>query len=158
MALSESRVRIALAAVAIVGLTISAYLTVVHLEGTSPVCLAGATGCGIVQASDYAELLGVPVPVIGIAGYLGVLASALLAGEPGRMLGLFAGIVGVAFSAYLTYLELWVIDAICQWCIASAVVMCMVLVLAGIRVVRWGGLPGGRAGAGEATDRQASDD
>jgi uncharacterized membrane protein len=96
-----------------------------------------------VQDSEYATLVGVPVPLIGVFGYLTVLAAALLRGDLGRFAGVFAGLVGVGFSAYLTYLELFVIDAICQWCVASAVVMSLVLAVALIRAVRFGGTGSG---------------
>ena len=76
-----------------------------------PVCLVGGKGCAAVQDSDYATLLGVPVPVIGVFGYLSVLAAAALPGDPGRFLGVFAGLVGAGFSVYLTYLELFEIEA-----------------------------------------------
>jgi uncharacterized membrane protein len=135
--MSEGRIRIALGALALLGLAIAGYLTFVHFDGGDPVCLAGGGGCSKVQESDYAELAGVPVPVIGLLGYLMVLASAGLAGDRGRMLGLFATLIGFGFSVYLTYLELFVIDAICQWCVASAVVMTLALALALTRAVRF---------------------
>jgi len=139
---SEAALRWALGLLALVGLGIATYLTIVHYEGNDPVCLVGGKGCAAVQDSDYATLLGVPVPVIGVFGYLSVLAAAALPGDPGRFLGVFAGLVGAGFSVYLTYLELFEIEAICNWCIASAVVMCMVLGIALIRAVRFGGLDG----------------
>jgi uncharacterized membrane protein len=73
-----------------------------------------------VQSSPYAKLGGVPVAIVGLAGYLAVLASLAL---PDRALTAFLALVGAGFSAYLTYLELAVIDAVCQWCVASAVIM-----------------------------------
>ena len=80
--------------------------------------------------------------MIGIFGYLGVLLSAALPGDPGRMLGVFTGLVGAGFSVYLTFLEIFEIEAICQWCVASAVIMCLVLCTALLRAVRFGGTPG----------------
>jgi len=148
--MSESRLRVALAALSVAGLAIAGYLTAVHLDGGDPVCLAGGHGCAVVQNSDYADLLGIPVPVIGLFGYLTVLLAAALPGDPGRMLGLFAALIGVGFSGYLTYLELFVIDAICQWCVASAVLMCIVLVLAALRA-RYVGFDGPSAGREPAT-------
>ena len=61
--------------------------------------------------------------MIGIAGYVLILASAAVPGEPGRFGGFVTAMIGFGFSLYLTYLELFVIDAICQWCVASAVLM-----------------------------------
>jgi uncharacterized membrane protein len=140
---SELSLRVILAALGVVGLGIATYLTIVHYEGGDPVCLAGGESCAKVQDSEYADLFGLPVPLIGIGGYLTVLAAAAMAGDRGRFLGLFAGLVGVGFSIYLTYLEIFVIEAICYWCVASAVVMTVVLGVALIRALRFGGLGGG---------------
>ena len=71
--------------------------------------------------------------VIGLVGYVAVLVSLAVAGELGRLLPVFLTLVGVGFSAYLTYVELAVIHAICQWCVASAVVMAA---LAGVSICR----------------------
>lgn len=142
----EAKLRIALAVLGLAGLAVAGYLTAVHYQGDEPVCLAGGHGCAKVQDSEYAELVGVPVPLIGLGGYLTVLLAAALPGDGGRFLGLFAGLVGVGFSAYLTYLELFEIEAICQWCVASAVIMCLVLAVALYRAVRFGGRGAGSAG------------
>lgn len=130
---AERRLRIAIGALAVVGLAISTYLTVVRIQGDSPTCVIGGS-CATVQSSAYAELAGIPVPVLGIAGYLAILVSALIPGMPGRILGLFSGLVGVGFSAWLTYVELAVIDAICTWCVTSAVVVTIAAALAIWRV------------------------
>ncbi len=134
--MSERRVCILIAVLAVAGLLMSAYLTWVHLLGLSPVCLAGNGGCEAVQSSRYAEIFGVPVATLGIGGYAGLLLSALLRGEGGALLGLFITLVSVIFSAYLTYLELFVIYAICQWCVSSAALMTAAFVLCAIRVGR----------------------
>jgi uncharacterized membrane protein len=134
---SERSARVLLTALSVAGLLMSAYLTWVHFLGVSPVCLAGSGGCEAVQTSRYAEILGVPVAVLGIAGYTGLLFSALLRGESGVLLGLFVALVSVLFSAYLTWLELFVIHAICQWCVASAILMMASFLLTVIRVRHW---------------------
>jgi uncharacterized membrane protein len=132
--LNERSVRVLLAVLSVVGLLVSAYLTWVHLLGVAPVCLAGSGGCETVQASRYAEILGVPVAALGLGAYAGLLFSVLLRGEVGVLLGLFVALVGVLFSAYLTWLELFVIHAICQYCVLSAVLMVASLALALVRV------------------------
>ena len=76
--MSERRARILLAALSVVGLLISVYLTWVHFLGVSPVCLTGSGGCEAGQTRRYAEILGVPVAMLGIASYAGLLFSALL--------------------------------------------------------------------------------
>jgi uncharacterized membrane protein len=148
--MSEARLRRVIGGLSVLGLGIAGYLTVVHYSGGDPACLAGGGGCHTVQESDYAKLVGVPVPLIGLIGYLVVLASALLAGDRGRMLGLFATLIGFGFSLYLTYLELFVIEAICQWCVASAVVMTAAFGFALWRALRYIGTDEPSAGAAPA--------
>jgi uncharacterized membrane protein len=135
--MSERSIRVLLAVLSILGLLMSVYLTWVHLAGVAPICLGGSGGCEAVQTSRYAEILGVPVAVLGIAGYAGLLLSAWLKGEVGVLLGLFVALVSVLFSAYLTWLELFVIQAICQWCVSSAILMTASLILTVIRVRDW---------------------
>jgi len=133
---SERSIRVLLAVVAVAGFLMSAYLTWVHLLGQSPVCLAGHGGCETVQSSRYAEILGIPVATLGMGGYVGLFLAALLRGEVGALLGLLISLVSILFSAYLTYLELFVIYAVCQWCVSSAVLMTVAFVLCVIRIGR----------------------
>ncbi|MBX5468468.1 MAG: vitamin K epoxide reductase family protein [Thermoleophilaceae bacterium] len=133
--MSERRLRIAIAALALVGLGIASYLTYVHYAHAQVLCVAGGGGCEKVQSSDQSRLAGVPVAVLGMVGYFGILLSALVRGEPGRVAGALLALMGFGFSAYLTYAELFVIDAICQWCVASAVVMTAEAVLASARLL-----------------------
>lgn len=120
--------RVALFALAAVGLAIGAYLTWTHYLGVAPVCISGSGGCETVQSSRYAAIGGVPVAALGLVAYAGLLLSAVLRGEAGVYLGLLISLVGTLFSAYLTYLEIFVIGALCQWCLASAAVMTAALV------------------------------
>jgi uncharacterized membrane protein len=82
------------------GLLISAYLTWAHFAGIEPVCVAGSHGCQTVQASRYATVLSVPVAVLGLAAYAGLLLAAVARGEAGAYLGLLVALVGTLFSAY----------------------------------------------------------
>ena len=132
--MSERRTRALLAALSVAGLLVSTYLTWTHLRGVAPVCVGGSGGCETVQASRYSEILGVPVAVLGLAGYAGLLFSTLLETEGGVFFGLFVALVGVLFSGYLTWLEVFVIGAICQWCVVSAALMVGSLVLTSLRV------------------------
>jgi uncharacterized membrane protein len=88
-----------------------------------------------VQTSHYAKLGGLPVPVIGLAGYAAILGSLFVRGEPGLSATSLLALVGFGFSAYLTYLELFRIHAICQWCVASAVLMTLIAALAVTRLL-----------------------
>jgi uncharacterized membrane protein len=129
-------VRRTLAALALIGLAVSGYLTWVHYAELEPIC-SGISDCERVQSSDYGELAGVPVALLGVAGYLAVAASLWLRPEVTALLAY----IGVGFSAYLTWAELFRIDAICQWCVASAVVITSIAVLATLRALRTGARP-----------------
>jgi uncharacterized membrane protein len=111
------------AGLALLGIAIAGYLTWVHYAGLDPVCVGGGGGCERVQSSRWAELAGVPVAVLGLAGYVAILASLALPEDQGALAATFLALVGFGFSAWLTYVEIVKIDAICQWCVASAVVM-----------------------------------
>jgi uncharacterized membrane protein len=126
--------RVALFVLAAVGLGIGAYLTWTHFLRVPPVCISGSGGCETVQASRYATIFGVPVAALGVAAYTGLLLSAVLRGGAGVFVGFLISLVGTLFSAYLTYLEVFVIHALCQWCLASAAVMVAALVCAAARV------------------------
>ena len=128
----EGALRVAIGAVAVAGLVVSGYLTAIRAAGEDPACVIGG-GCHTVQNSEYSELAGIPVAVLGLLAYAALLAAAILPGQLGRALGLFTAVVGVGFSAYLTYLELFVIDAICAWCVASAILIAIALVLTVLR-------------------------
>ena len=123
--------RRAIAALALVGFAISAYLTWVHYAGVEPVC-TGISDCERVQNSEYAELVGIPVALIGMVGYAALLASLRARVELTALLAYLA----VAFSAYLTWAELIRIEAICQWCVASALTTVAIAVLATMRALR----------------------
>lgn len=122
----------AIPALAVAGMVVAAYLTYVETQAAAAVC--GPVGdCNAVQSSAYARLFGVPVGVIGLAGYVAIL-GAWLWGRSGSVAAraLLAGMaaVGVLFSIYLTYLELFVIEAVCLWCLSSAVIMTLLLLTA----------------------------
>jgi uncharacterized membrane protein len=136
---TERNLRIAAAILAILGIGVATYIAIAESGGGAPKCLAGGSGCETVAESRYAHLAGVNVAVIGIAGYAVLLAAALVPGDAGRFGGFLAALVGFGFSLYLTYLELFVIDAICQWCVASAVVMALSLAVAAARAFSYTG-------------------
>jgi uncharacterized membrane protein len=119
-------------AVTLAGLGIAGYLTAVHYAGGEPVC-AIAHGCATVQKSAYAELAGVPVALLGLLGYVAILAALARDGERERTAAAFLSLAGFGFSAWLTYVEVFELQAICVWCVASAV--CMTL-LAGLSAAR----------------------
>jgi uncharacterized membrane protein len=127
--------------VATLGVAVAAYIAIADAAGDAPVCLAGGGGCRTVASSSYSHLLGVNVAVLGIAGYLLLLVCALLRGDGARMAGFALALSGFGFSVYLTYLELFTIDAICQWCVASAVLMTLLFAANAVRMVAFAGTP-----------------
>ena len=129
--------RAAAIGVALAGLGIATYLTIVHYAGGEPVC-AVAHGCATVQASDYAMLGGVPVALLGVFGYVGLLVALARDGEAWRTAAAFLSLAGLAFSAWLTYVEVGILNAICIWCVGSAI--CMAL-LSALTVARMLGAP-----------------
>lgn len=117
---------------ALIGLAVAVYLTYIETQAVEAVC--GPVGdCNAVQSSSYARVFGIPVGIIGIAGYLGIL-GAWVWGRSGnataRLLLLGMAAFGVAASIYLTWLELFVIEAVCMWCLSSAVIMGLILLVA----------------------------
>ncbi len=94
--------------------------------------------------SQWAELVGIPVAVLGLIGYATILASLALPESLGAPYAAFASLVGFGFSAWLTYVELEKIQAVCQWCVASAVVMTALAVVSTARLLR-GAEPSGLA-------------
>jgi uncharacterized membrane protein len=117
--------------VALAGLLNAAYLAYVELSQVEAVC--GAVGnCNAVQQSPYAQLFGIPIGVIGLAGYAAVLLVWLLTRYAPVYRNVLAVlvIVGAAVSIYLTFLEPFVIGAVCAWCLLSAVLMLALLWLA----------------------------
>ena len=124
------------AALALVGIAIAGYLTWVHYAGLEAVCVGGGGGCERVQSSRWAELAGVPVAVLGLGGYVLILASLALPEELGAQAAAFLSLVGFGVSAWLTYVEIEKIEAICQWCVASAVIMTALALVSVARVLR----------------------
>jgi uncharacterized membrane protein len=122
-------------ALAVAGLIVAGYLAYVETQGLPAVC--GPVGdCLTVQGSPYAKILGVvPVAVLGAAGYIAILGTWLLGGlhrtRPHSRAALVVfgiALMGTLFSLYLTYLEPFVIRAVCVWCLASAVIVTLILV------------------------------
>jgi uncharacterized membrane protein len=102
---------------AALGAGIAAYLTYARYAHETIACTTG--GCETVQSSDYAELLGIPVAVLGLTAYLFVLGTAFFRGELARVAGAVTALAGVLFGVYLLAAQLLVIDAVCEWCVAS---------------------------------------
>jgi uncharacterized membrane protein len=128
------RLRTAAVVCCALGLAIAGYLTYVHYAGISPVCEI-AHGCEKVQTSQWSKLAGVPVALLGLLGYAGILAALLVPGETALLAAAGQALVGFGFSAYLTYREIFTIDAICIWCVASALLMAALAVITVLRLL-----------------------
>ena len=128
--------RMSAAVLSLAGLFISAYLYLYKI-GKIGSLACGTGDCETVQLSRWSQFAGLDVAFIGVVGYAGLLAVSLAALQPtlaarrwpASLLVMLAGI-GVVFTVYLTYLELFVIYAICRWCVASGVIILAILIAA----------------------------
>jgi uncharacterized membrane protein len=141
--ITDRHLRLAAIVLALIGLGVAGYLTYVHYEEIRPVCGLGGD-CVKVQASEWSKLAGIPVAVLGLVGYAVIFVSLFVPGEEALIAGALTSLIGFGFSAYLTYRELFTIDAICQWCVASAIIMTLLAVVTTARLLR---APGDQRGA-----------
>jgi uncharacterized membrane protein len=129
--MTERSLRLAGAALAAAGAALSAYLLYVRETGATLVCATG--GCETVQESSYAELAGIPVAALGVAGFAALFACAVARGETARLAQATLALAAVLFSGYLLYVQIAVVDAICQWCLASDVLATAIAAVAVLR-------------------------
>jgi uncharacterized membrane protein len=125
----------------LLGLGVATYLTIAHYSGGTTICpLHG--GCETVQHSQYSQLDGIPVALIGLIGYILILGVLLVpATEATRLIAVLLTVGGFGFSAYLTGRELFSIHAICPWCVSSAIIMTILTCLAIWRFLRGDEVP-----------------
>ncbi len=110
------------------GILLSLYLTYIHLADSRAAFCAAGTDCDTVRQSAFSAIMGIPVAAIGVAGYSVILILFLINMKKRTkwLLLYILALAGFVFSAYLTYIELFVIKAICMYCIFSAVVMTII--------------------------------
>lgn len=124
--MSDRALRGAAILVTLAGIAVAGYLTWVHYDAAALVCVAGG-GCETVQGSEYAEIAGIPVALLGLGAYVALLGLLLWDSVTARLAAAMLGLVGFVFSMYLLALQLFVIDAVCVWCLANDVVIAPLL-------------------------------
>ena len=125
----DRRLKITAIVLAILGIGVGGYLTYIHYAGIDPVCSI-AHGCIKVQTSEWSEFHGIPVALVGLIGYVSILGSLLfLPGDAGRGVSAALSVFGFLYSAYLTYREIFSIEAICQWCVMSAILLTLLAIV-----------------------------
>lgn len=126
--MSDRLLRAALFVVSAAGIGVAAYLTYVHYEPAALICTSGG-GCETVQDSKYAVVAGIPIAVLGLASWIAALALTIWNSELARTLTAALALTGLAFAAYLVILQLFVIDAICVWCMTNDLVLAPLFVI-----------------------------
>ena len=126
---------------AVIGLLDSIYLAYVKLANAEIYCTPGLGDCDVVNASQWSSLWGIPLGVYGVIGFAAILLIESL-GNKWKLLTthndliLFAiSFAGFLFSLYLTYIELFILHAICQWCILSALMMTVIFIVSVYKLV-----------------------
>ncbi len=132
--------RIVSAVLCVLGLGVAGYVAVRVSGGDIVQCVGGGGGCETVEKSSYSKLLGVHMSTYGLIGYSLILAASAWTGDRARLIAFFLSFFGFGFSLYLTYLELWEIFAICQWCVGSAVLMTALFAVNTARIFGFYGL------------------
>jgi uncharacterized membrane protein len=128
-------------ALALLGVAVSAYLTIFKLTDNQRMCL-GNGGCSKVNSSVYAEVYGIPVAIIGIGGYAVIAALTFMEDrnrflkQNGTMLVFGLALIGFLFTLYLIYVELALIKALCPFCVTSQITMTILFILSIIRLAR----------------------
>ena len=135
----DNKFRIASLILAVLGLLDSIYLTWVKFSGKYALC--GPIGnCESVNTSQYSEVFGIPIALLGAGAYLVVIISLSLESrgsfwaEYSPIIVFGISLIGVLYSIYLTYIEVAVLKAICPYCVISAIILVILLVLSSIRL------------------------
>jgi uncharacterized membrane protein len=131
---TEHTLRGAIALLALAGASVAAYLVYARYTGTRLACTTG--GCETVQNSKYAKAAGIPVAVLGLAAYVVVFATALSTRLEAAAVGAAIALAGLGFGIYLIVIQVAVIDAICQWCLASDGILALLAVATAERLRR----------------------
>lgn len=126
----------------LLGIGVAGYLTYVHYNEDALVCTVG--GCETVQQSDYSTMLGVPIAAFGVVMFLTVTLLALgrltgrspISSDMATMAAWTLLLTSLLYYAYLTYVEIFVLEAVCQWCVISSIVALLMFALESVLLVR----------------------
>ncbi|SRR5258706_247813 len=137
----DKRLKQVTIALTVLGLLVSIYMTIFKLTNNENMCI-GSHGCSIVNASGYSSIHGIPVAVVGILGYLSILAVFYLERKPGffqtngSMVQFTLTLTGFLFTVWLVFVEVALIRAYCPFCITSQISMTLIFILTVIRVIQ----------------------
>ena len=145
--MSERLARVAGVALALMGAAISSYLLYARHADATILCSTG--GCSTVQSSQYAEIFGVPIAALGLTGFVSLAIASALPGQLARSAQAVLALGAAAFGSYLLYVQLVVIDAVCDWCLATDALVSCLAVLALLRL--------GASSSSPASDRERPD-
>jgi uncharacterized membrane protein len=141
--MSARTLRTTLIVLTVIGVGLATYLTYIHYANVKPLCGKGGGTCLLVQTSKYSKLAGVPVALMGLIGYVLILGTLLAPDEERwRFATVALALGGFGFSVYLTYREVFSLEAICEYCVGSAVLMTIILILSTWRFLRGSDPPG----------------
>ena len=138
---TDTRLRMISIFLSFIGLADSVYLTYIKLAHKEAAC-AGIGDCDAVNSSRYAEVAGIPIALLGAIAYLMILFFLIfdrqenVLGENSILFVLGLSFIGVLYSAYLTYLELFVLHAVCPFCVLSAIVLVLLFALTLVRYLK----------------------
>ncbi|MGK2932971.1 MAG: vitamin K epoxide reductase family protein [Solirubrobacterales bacterium] len=137
----EKMLRMISGGLCLLGLGVAAYIAYHAVIVNSPIqCASSGGGCALVEKSKYAHFLGIHLSIYGLIGYSAILIATSFRGDYARLAAFGLSVFGFGVSVLLRYLELWEINASCQWCVASAVLMTSLLVVNSTRLFSHFGL------------------
>lgn len=128
--------------ITVIGLAVSIYMTIFKLTGNETMCI-GNGGCSVVNESPYSSIYDIPVAAFGVGGYLAILVVFILEKKAGSffkqnatMVNFGLTLIGFLFTLYLIYLEIFVIKALCPFCLTSQIAMTILFVISVIRLIQ----------------------
>jgi len=137
----DNRLRQVIIVFTVIGLLVSIYMTIYKLTNNDSMCI-GNGGCSIVNASGYSEISGIPVALVGVGGYLAILAILFLERKPGffeengSMILFGLTLTGFLFTVWLIFVEVALIKALCPFCLTSQISMTIIFTLTIIRIIK----------------------